>query len=128
MTITVNNNLGADQTCTTPVLDNPGTTDYATGSSGVFTEDSLGPNAGGCKLVSGTILMLKSIIFNQQFLPQYDAYVVNTLKVDWSGAGSWTPEMVTVDITMDICCQNAGMGSASAGNPLTLDCDQAFCT
>ena len=65
---------------------------------------------------------------NQQFLPQYDAYVVNTLKVDWSGAGSWTPEMVTVDITMDICCQNAGMGSASAGNPLTLDCDQAFCT
>jgi len=108
MTITVNNNLGADQTCTTPVLDNPGTTDYATGSSGVFTEDSLGPNAGGCKL--------------------YDAYVVNTLKVDWSGAGSWTPEMVTVDITMDICCQNAGMGSASAGNPLTLDCDQAFCT
>ena len=42
MTFYVNNGNGINQTCTTPVLDNPGTTDYGTANLGVFDTDSLG--------------------------------------------------------------------------------------
>lgn len=106
MTFYVNNGNGVNQTCTTPVLDNPGTTDYGTANLGVFDTDSLG----GCKL--------------------FEAYVVTGLTISWNGAGAWKPETVTVDITMNICCKNAGLAIADSSHSPYLDCGQgpAFCS
>lgn len=106
MTFTVNNANGAGQTCTTGVLDNPGTTDYGTANTGIFNTDSLG----GCKL--------------------FEAYVVTGMTINWNGAGGWKPEKVTVDITMDICCKNAGLAIADASHTISLECGQgpAFCS
>merc|ERR1719209_2300929 len=106
MTFFVNNGDGTNQTCTTPKLDNPGTTDYGAANPGVFSTDSLG----GCKL--------------------FEAYVVTGMTVNWNGAGGWKPEKVTVDITMDICCKNIGLAVADASNSPYFDCGQgsAFCS
>jgi len=106
MTFYVNNGNGINQTCTTPVLDNPGTTDYGTANLGVFDTDSLG----GCKL--------------------FEAYVVTGLTISWNGAGAWKPETVTVDITMNICCKNAGLAIADSSHSPYMDCGQgpAFCS
>jgi hypothetical protein len=105
MTFNVNNADGADQTCTTPVLDNPGTTDYATGNLGVFPAESLG----GCKL--------------------FEAYGVTGVTINWSGAGGWKPDKVTVDITMDLCCKNVNQMVADDSNSPYFACGQgtAFC-
>jgi len=105
MTFLVTNGNGVNQTCTTPVLDNPGTTDYGTANPGVFKTESLG----GCKL--------------------YEAYAVDWLTINWSGQGGWKPEKVVVDITMDKCCKNAGLAIADSSHSAVLKCGQgpAFC-
>ena len=67
---------------------------------------------------------------NLLFPPQFEAYVVTGMIIDWSGAGGWKPEKVTVDITMDICCKNIGSAVADASNSPYFDCGQgsAFCS
>jgi len=94
---------GDDGGCETPKLE----ADF-TGGSATFSGDDLGSTVGGCNL--------------------YEAYAVNNVTISWSGAGKWTPKILSVNhATRTTCCNNAGDSPATSGQSLQLDCSVHYC-
>lgn len=95
---------GLAGSCETPKL----VADFTGGSSATFSGDELGSNVGGCNL--------------------YEAYSVKKVTISWSGAGIWTPNILSVNhATRVTCCNNAGQMTATSGNPLELECSVTYC-
>merc|ERR1711964_316191 len=85
--------------CETPKLD----ADFTGGSATFNTPEDLGSNVGGCW--------------------QYEAYAVNDVTISWSGAGTWTPSILSVKTARrTTCCRNDLGNTATSGAELKLTC------